>query len=128
MVHAGLNEETSGSITTDLLAKLPDYGIIINTARGAIFDQEALFTELERGRLRAGLDVLWPDRLPPEHPARMWPNVIFTAHDIGKVKPHPGSAPIPGKFHKICLANITRYIQREPLQFLIDEDRYDRST
>ena len=122
-LHAGLSDETRGAVTADLLAKLPDNGIIINTARGAIIDQEALFAELERGRLLAGLDVLDPDRLPDDHPAKQWPNVIFTAHSIGKVQ-RPGLE----LMHEVCLDNLKRYVRGEPLRFVMDRDRYLRST
>ena len=128
-VHAGLTEQTAGSIGADLLARLPDDGVIINTARGAIFDQQALFAELEDGRLRAGLDVLDPDILPEDHPARGWENVIVTAHDISKYRPRDGFPPkhMIG-MHRICLDNLRRYLAGEPLQFTMDRERYLRST
>ncbi|TVR59230.1 MAG: hypothetical protein EA426_08990 [Spirochaetaceae bacterium] len=128
VIHAGLSPETEGSVNRELLALLPDHGIIINTARGAIIDQDALFAELETGRLRAGLDVLHPDTLPADHPARQWPNVIFTAHDLGKIRPLPGRPPGFWKFHRVCLENIRRFIEGEPLMYLIDLDRYMIST
>ncbi len=123
VVHAGLSDETRGSITAELLAKLPDHAVIVNTARGAIFDQDALFAELERGRLIAGLDVLEPDRLPADHPARQWPNVIFTAHHLSKVT-RPGME----RMHEICLENLRRFQAGEPLRFVMDRERYLRST
>ena len=51
-IWAGLSDETRGSVTAELLAKLPDHGIIVNAARGEIIDQDALFAELKSGRLR----------------------------------------------------------------------------
>lgn len=42
-----------------------------------------MFTELQSDRLRAGLDVVAQgDRLAQDHPARNWPNVLFTVHDL----------------------------------------------
>jgi len=122
-LHAGLSDETRGTVTAELLAKLPDNGIIVNTARGAIIDQDALFAELERGRLLAGLDVLEPDRLAADHPAKQWPNVIFTAHSIGKVQCSGLEV-----MHEVCLDNLGRYVRGEPLRFVMDRDRYLRST
>jgi phosphoglycerate dehydrogenase-like enzyme len=127
-VHAGLSDETEGSITAELLTKLPDHGLLINTARGAIFDQDALFAELESGRLRAGLDVLQPDRLPDGHPARQLDNVVFTAHNVGKVYAPPGAPPRLEDMHRICLENLRRHRDGEPLKFLMDKVRYERST
>ncbi len=132
VVHAGLTDETRGSITADLLARLPNDAVIINTARGAIFDQAALFRELESGRLRAGLDVLEPDFLPADHPARRWDNVIFTAHQVSNPVlrwPTDGQPPAElASFQKVCIENIRRYLAGEPLLFIMDRTRYLRST
>ncbi len=128
VVHAGLSSETKGSISKEILTRLPDHAVIVNTARGALFDQAALFAELESGRLRAALDVLEPDFLPEDHPARNWPNVIFTAHNLGQIKPLPGAAPAMEEMHEVCLQNITRFLDGKKLRFLVDEKRYDSST
>ena len=128
-IHAGLTDETLKSVTAEMLAMLPEHGIIINTARGAILDQDALFAELESGRLRAGLDVLDPDSLPVDHPARDWDNLILTAHDQSKYRPRGG---FPPKhliaLHRVALENIRRHLAGEPLQFTMDRERYLLST
>lgn len=128
VIHAGLTDETQNSITRDLLAKLPDQGIIINTARGAIIDQVALFDELRIGRLRAGLDVLWPDNLPENHEARKWENLIWTCHQFNSV-PWPSEG-IEGQLsrYQTHLENIKAFTEGKPLQFVIDETRYLRMT
>src|ERR1035437_9139050 len=83
VIHAGLTDQTKGSVTAQLLKLLPDHAILINTARGDIIDQEALFADPSAGRRRAGLDVrAGDDQLPPDHPARHWPNLILTAHQV----------------------------------------------
>jgi len=128
-IHAALTDETRGSVTADVLAKLPDQGVIINTARGAIIDQDALFAELERGRLRAGLDVLAPDYLPSDHAARQWSNLVLTAHDLAKYRPRDGFPPKHMiAMHRVCLENLQRFLSGEPLQFIVDRERYLRST
>lgn len=127
VVHAGWTPETEGTITAPLLARLPDHGIVINTARGEIFDQDALFAELGSGRLRAGLDVLYGEApLPSDHPARSWPNLILTGHSLGK-NPWP---PTQGLLYReeIALDNIRRHLSGRPLRFVVDHDRYLRST
>lgn len=127
-IHAGLTDETRKSVNAKLLAMLPDHGIIINTARGGIVDQDALFAELESGRLRAGLDVLdGNDRLTKDHPARKWENCIFTYHNISGVSwpERPNSLTT---YQKICLDNLRRFINGEPLRFIMDRVRYLRST
>ncbi len=124
-VHAASTPETAGAVTAELLAMLPDGGVVINTARGAIIDQEALFSELKSGRLRAGLDVLEPDELPGNHPAREWKNLILSAHDINLPRPLPRR--LMG-MHRVCLENLRRYLEGKPLRFLVDRARYERST
>lgn len=129
-IHAGWTPQTEGSVTAALLALLPDGGIVINTGRGAIVDQEALFAELERGRLVAGLDVLVPpEQLRPDHPARRWPNAVLTAHCISVASPEDvdteaGMEPM----HCVCLDNLRRHLAGEPLRFRMDRRRYELST
>ncbi len=128
VIHAGLTKETEGSVTKELLAMLPDQGILINTARGAIIDQPALFEELKSGRLRAGLDVLWPDHLPEEHEARQWENLIWTCHNLGRSPwPSEGKAGIL-RSYQTFLDNIRAFTKGQPLRFEIDETRYARMT
>lgn len=127
VIHAGLSEETRKSVNAELLAILPDNGIIINTARGDIIDQDALFAELESGRLRAGLDVLAsPDNLPKNAAARHWKNCIFTSHSIWKNT--WTSANAFSKMEGICLENIKRFINGEPVKNIMTRERYKKST
>jgi phosphoglycerate dehydrogenase-like enzyme len=121
-IHAGLTDETRGSVNRSLLASLPDGGIVVNTARGDIIDQAALFAELESGRLRAGLDVLADsDWLPPGHPARSWPNLLLTCHQISLSSwPDPEALQ---RFHHVCLNNLRRFRDGEPLRFILDPAR-----
>ena len=127
-VHAALTKETERSVTAELLARLPDGGIFVNTARGAIVDQAALFRELATGRLRAGLDVLdGDDRLPDGHEARTWPNLILTAHLVHYTNwPHDPTR--LDLWHEVALDNIRRFNANEPLRFMLTEEQLSRST
>lgn len=128
VVHAGLSDETIGSVTKELLSLLPDGGIIINTARGKIIDMEALIAELSSGRLRAGLDVMSPEDWPPEDaPIRQMTNVIMTGHFIAN--PIWGVDPEKLDFTAInCLDNLKLMSEGKPLKFVMDVERYRRST
>jgi phosphoglycerate dehydrogenase-like enzyme len=53
---------------------------LINVARGAIVDTDALVAELHTGRITAGLDVTDPEPLPEGHPLWSAPNVIISPH------------------------------------------------
>lgn len=133
VVLAALNEETRGSVDASCLSLLHDGGILVNVARGAVLDQDALFRELESGRLRAALDVLdtnGKDWLPPGHPARKWPNLILTPHKIGASlwnEELAGKTTLSRK-HEIALDNIRRFANGERPRFTFDLIRYDRST
>ncbi len=82
-VHAPVTDQTRHLIGRDLLAKLPDGALIVNTARGVILDEAALTDELVGGRLRAALDVTDPE--PPACDSRLYglPNVTLTPHQAG---------------------------------------------
>ncbi|MEM7285665.1 MAG: NAD(P)-dependent oxidoreductase [Actinomycetota bacterium] len=132
VVHAGLSGETTQMVRAEHLARLPDGGIVVNTARGAILDQEALFAELTAGRLRAGLDVLCgegPDHLPADHPLRSADNVTFTFHQLTDEggdawPPRPGPTPMQRR----VIDQIDRFAAGQRPHWVFDLDRYDRST
>ena len=84
-IHAPEMPSTTGMISRRALAALPDGATLINTARGALVDQEALVDELRGGRLRAVLDVTEPDPLEPGHPLYSLPNVFLTPHLAGSM-------------------------------------------
>lgn len=136
VIHAALCEETMGSVTKELLSLLPDGAVFINTARGAIVDQGALFEELKTGRLRAGLDVTCTDEpsnkchdwLSKDNPVRKLNNVITTGHLVSSHDSW-GVNPDALDFASMnCLENLRRFSVGEPLKFVMDTVRYKRST
>jgi phosphoglycerate dehydrogenase-like enzyme len=84
-IHSPEMPSTIGMISAAVLAALPDGATLINTARGALVDQDALIAELSSGRLRAVLDVTEPDVLEPGHPLYTLPNVFLTPHLAGSM-------------------------------------------
>jgi glyoxylate reductase len=78
-LHAPLTPETRGLISRERLALLQDGATLINTARGAIVDEEALVDELVSGRISAGLDVFAHEPRVPEQFLDL-PNVVLTPH------------------------------------------------
>lgn len=84
-LHAPSLPETRGMIGAPELARMRDGAVLINTARGALVDTDALVTELARGRLRAVLDVTDPEPLPPGHPLFSLPGVVLTPHIAGSL-------------------------------------------
>ncbi|WP_232837134.1 hydroxyacid dehydrogenase [Lentzea terrae] len=80
-VHTPLLPETRGLVSGELLGLLRDDAVLINTARGAVLDQDALVAEA--GRIRAVLDVTDPEVLPADHPLWRSENVLITPHLAG---------------------------------------------
>ncbi|WP_298269818.1 NAD(P)-dependent oxidoreductase [uncultured Bradyrhizobium sp.] len=80
-IHLLLNDETRGMITRDRIAKMKQGVVLINTARGAIVDEQAMIVALNSGHIRhAGLDVYNIEPLPKDHPLTKIPNVTLSAH------------------------------------------------
>lgn len=75
-----LTDQTRHLIGTDVLAALPDGALVVNVARGAVVDSEALTREVLSGRLRAALDVFDPEPLPQGHPLFSARGAIITPH------------------------------------------------
>lgn len=82
-LHAPDVESTKGMIGAAQLARLGDGVTLVNTARGALVDHDALLAELSAGRIAAVLDVTEPEPLPPDSPLRALPNVVLTPHVAG---------------------------------------------
>lgn len=62
-VHTPLLPETRGLVSRELLMSMRRDAVLVNTARGAVVDQEAL---VDARHIRAILDVTDPDVLPPD--------------------------------------------------------------
>ena len=77
------NEATHHIVDADFLARMRDGAVLVNVARGGLVDTEALIVELQRGRLRAALDVTDPEPLPGDHPLWRAPGVLITPHVAG---------------------------------------------
>lgn len=79
-LHCPLNEETHHLIGEEELSLMKETAILINTARGAVIDQEALITALEERRLYgAGLDVFEDEPMVPEGLLKL-DNVVLLPH------------------------------------------------
>jgi phosphoglycerate dehydrogenase-like enzyme len=80
-VHLRLSEESRGLLSARRLRAMKPGSVLVNTARGAIVDQDALVEVLRDGPLRAaGLDVFAHEPLPVDSPLRQLPNVVLTPH------------------------------------------------
>jgi glyoxylate reductase len=78
-LHTPLNDSTRGLLSRERLALLQDGATLVNTARGAVVDEDGLVDELASGRISAGLDVFVHEPHVPER-LRGLPNVVLTPH------------------------------------------------
>lgn len=86
-LHLPVTPETRGIIGRRELALMRDGALLINSARAALLDNEALREELASGRLRAYLDVFEPEPPPPDDILRRLDNVVLTPHLAGHTGP-----------------------------------------
>jgi phosphoglycerate dehydrogenase-like enzyme len=83
-LHVPLNASTRGMIGAEELALMRPLASLINTARGPVVDERALYEALSAGRLfGAGLDVFAQEPPPSNHPLLKLDNVVLTAHFAG---------------------------------------------
>jgi phosphoglycerate dehydrogenase-like enzyme len=75
-----LTDETRGLVDADFLAAMPDGALLVNVARGAVVDNQALVAELTAGRLRAAVDVVDPEPVPADHPFWDAPGLLISPH------------------------------------------------
>jgi D-3-phosphoglycerate dehydrogenase / 2-oxoglutarate reductase len=80
-LHLLLNDETRGFLTRERIKAMKPGVILVNTARGAVVDEDAMIEALKSGHIRhAGLDVFNIEPLPVDHPLTRIPNVTLSAH------------------------------------------------
>jgi D-3-phosphoglycerate dehydrogenase len=80
-VHLLLTDETRGFLNPDRIARMQPGAILVNTARAAIVDEDAMIAALRSGVLRhAALDVFGTEPLPAGHVLTTLPNVTLSAH------------------------------------------------
>src|SRR4051812_48716100 len=80
-LHLLLNDETRGFVSRACIEAMKPGMILVNTARGALVDEEAMIEALNSGHIRhAGLDVFNVEPLPADHPLTRIPNVTLSAH------------------------------------------------
>jgi D-3-phosphoglycerate dehydrogenase len=109
-LHTPLTPGTARLINAESIATMKDGAVLINTARGELVDEKALYDALVGGRLRgAGVDAF-----DPEPPAK--DNPLFTLDQV-VVTPHTGGAVFDNVEHvaRHAIGNILRFLRGDPL-------------
>jgi D-3-phosphoglycerate dehydrogenase len=80
-LHLTLGDETRGFLGAERIARIKKGAILVNTARGALVDEQALLAALKNGQIaHAALDVYHAEPLAPDHPLTGMENVTLSAH------------------------------------------------
>jgi glyoxylate reductase len=80
-LHTPLTQETRHLIGRERLRRMKPTAVLVNTARGAVVDEQALVEALrERWIWAAGLDVFEQEPLPPDSPLLSLDNVVLAPH------------------------------------------------
>lgn len=118
-LHAPDIPATHGLIGAQELALIPDGAVFLNSARGRLVDTEALTQALQTGRFQAAIDVTEPEPLPPDHPLRTLPNVLWTPHLAG-----PTDDELP-ELTRMALNDLGRFLRGEAPIYPLSPADYD---
>ena len=121
-LHAPVLAETRQIVSTSLLATMKTDATLINTARGALIDEEALVAVLgDRPDLFAVLDVTDPEPPLPGSPLFLLPNVVVTPHLAGTLNTERR------RQGRLMATELARYVGAEPLEHEVFEAGQARS-
>jgi phosphoglycerate dehydrogenase-like enzyme len=111
--------ETDKLIGAAELAAMKPSACLLNFARGAVVDQEALIAALRDKTIAAAfLDVTDPEPLPPDHPLWSLDNCHITSHLSGR-----SQRTLYRRSAERFLANLDRWHRGEPLESTVDLGR-----
>jgi phosphoglycerate dehydrogenase-like enzyme len=83
-LHVPLDDTTRNMVGVHELGLMKPGAILINTCRGPVVDEAALYRALKEGQIAgAGLDVMVEEPPAPTHPLFALPNVTLTPHSAG---------------------------------------------
>ena len=105
-LHLRSTPDTERIIGAQEFALMKSTAIFLNTARGQLVDQTALYEALRDGKIAgAGLDVFTQEPLPPDDPLLQLPNVVLSPHTAGTTP----EALMNGL--NLCAANVVAFLQ-----------------
>ena len=104
-----LTDATRGLVSIDFLTAMKPGALLVNVARGAVVDTDALLSALQSGRIRAALDVTDPEPLPPDHPLWSAPGLLLSPHVGG------ASSAMWPRAYRVVREQLQRFAAGEPL-------------
>ncbi|MFF8831066.1 2-hydroxyacid dehydrogenase [Streptomyces sp. NPDC015131] len=109
-LHARVTDETTGMMDADRIAAMPRGSVLVNCARGALVDYDAVCDALDTGHLAgAGFDVYPTEPVPAGARLLSTPGVVLTPHIAG------ASREVAHKAARIVAGEAARFLRGEPL-------------
>ncbi|MGW4666872.1 2-hydroxyacid dehydrogenase [Streptosporangium sandarakinum] len=109
-LHARVTPETTGMIDAKRIALMPAGSVLVNCARGALLDYDALCDALDSGHLfGAAVDVFPTEPIPEGSRLLTTPNLVMTPHLAG------ASKETAAKAARIVAEDVARYLRGEPV-------------
>ena len=121
-LHCGRTKETHHMISDRELELLRDNAVLVNTARGAVIDEEALARKLSERQFIACLNVFDQEPLPEDSPLRDHENCLLTPHGAGK------TVDTYRLNSEMLVDDFRRFFQGEMPHNLVSREMLDRMT
>ena len=119
-VHTPLNESTRHMVNADFLSKMKPNAVFVNTSRGPVVDQFALYEALKAKKIfAAGLDVTDPEPLPLDSPLLTLDNCVIVPH-IGSASERTRDA-----MARLAAENLIAGLKSERLPHCINPEVYE---
>jgi D-3-phosphoglycerate dehydrogenase len=119
--HTPLTDETRGMINDKTLALMKDGAIYVNTSRGPVQQERALFEALTRGKLAAaGIDVWEEEPTSRDNPVLNLPNVVVSSHVAGVTREANRQMAVQ------CAGEMLRVLRGEKPDVLVNPDVWPR--
>jgi D-3-phosphoglycerate dehydrogenase len=121
-VHTPLNDETRGMLSADHFSRMKNEVIIVNCARGGIFEEAATLNALNSGKVAAAAFDVWSKEPPDTETLKQLighPNMVVT--------PHLGANTFEAQKNVAVDVSkeIISYIDGKPLENAVNIPRFD---
>lgn len=121
-LHTPLTPETRYMINAEAFSKMKATAVLVNTARGEVIDQDALYDALKNHKIfAAGIDVTYPEPLPMNSPLLTLDNLIICPHIAS------GSRTTRENMANIAAQNLLAGLKSERLPHSVNPEIYNKN-
>jgi len=122
-LHVNLTPETRHMINADSLGRMKSSAVLVNTSRGPVVDQPALYEALRDGVIAAAaLDVTDPEPIPADDPLLSLDNCLVVPHIAS------ASRATRSKMAEMAAANLLAGVRGEQIPTPVNPEVYERPT